>query len=145
MATPHLGANGLARTASNSAAQNQSMAEAVKKQLVIEQGSSFVFAFTLYEADGITPVANTGWSARMQIRGNYADFDTGPALVSLTDGSGITLGGATGAVTVRLTPSQTAALNFDGEAYYDLELVEATGTTHRVFSGRVELSREVSR
>ena len=121
------------------------MAEAVKQDIYIEQGASFVWAFTLYEADGITPVANTSWTARMQIRGNYADYDTGPALVSLTNTSGITLGGASGAVTVRLTPTQTAALNYEGAAYYDLELVEATGTVHRVFQGRAYLNREVSR
>lgn len=121
------------------------MPEAVKHDITIEQGASFVWGFTVYEADGVTPVSNSGWTARLQIRNNYADQATGAAYVSLTQASGITLGGSNGAVTIRLTPSQTQGLTFTEPAYYDLELVEATGTVHRIFQGRAHLSREVTR
>lgn len=106
------------------------------------QGANF--DYTLTWQTGGTAVNLTGYSARMQVRDSY---DAGTAIVSLTNGTGITLGGTAGTIEVALTATQTAAL--DGtpniQALYDLELVSGAGYVTRLVEGRFYIYPEVTR
>jgi hypothetical protein len=106
------------------------------------QGANF--DYTLTWQSGGTAVNLTGYSARMQVRDSY---DAGTAIVSLTNDTGITLGGTAGTIAIALTATQTAAL--DGtpntQAIYDLELVSGAGYVTRLVEGRFYIYPEVTR
>lgn len=106
------------------------------------QGANFDYTLTWQTGD--SAVNLTGYSARMQVRESY---DAGTAIVSLTNGTGITLGGTAGTIAIALTSTQTAAL--DGtpntQAIYDLELVSGAGYVTRLVEGRFYIFPEVTR
>lgn len=106
----------------------------------IEQGATFQMDVTWKATDG-TPVDLTGSTARMQLRETY---DSGSTLVSLTSGSGITLGGTAGTVTIVITAAQTAALPIVA-GVYDLEVESGTGVVTRLLQGVFEVTPEVTR
>lgn len=87
------------------------------------------------------PVDLTGFTARMQIRETIESTTT---LVSLTDASGITLGGTAGTIGITISATATALLDFDS-AVYDLEVVSAGGIVTPVAYGNVYLNDEVTR
>lgn len=105
----------------------------------IEQGATFALTLTYTDANNAA-INLTGYSARMQLRKNIND-DT--AIVSLTDGAGITLGGATGTIEISIDANATAGLTAT-EGVYDLELVSA-GVVTRLLNGTYTVSREVTR
>lgn len=118
----------------------------VKRDLVIEQGSTF--RLPIYWLWGETeetaaPVDLTSWLARLQIR-EKVNSDT--EVISLSTESGhIVIDGPAGLVDITISDEETAALDFDGPAYYDLELESPNGDVVRFFHGRVGLSREITR
>lgn len=87
------------------------------------------------------PVNLTGYTARMQIRETVESTTT---LVSLTELSGITLGGTAGTIAIVISATATALLDFDS-AVYDLEVVSAGGVVTPVAYGNVYLNDEVTR
>jgi hypothetical protein len=89
------------------------------------------------------PTNLTGYTARMHIREDIADTVTILTLVSPTN---ITLDTALGKVTVTISATATAGLNFE-QAVYDIEVVDSAGTpvVTRLAEGNVTLSREVTR
>ncbi len=105
------------------------------------QGASF--DYTLTWQTGGTPVNLSGYSARMQVRDGY---DGGSAIVNLTSGTGITLGGTAGTIVVALTATETAAIDAtpSGQYVYDLELVSGLTVT-RLVEGNFLVSPEVTR
>jgi hypothetical protein len=105
------------------------------------QGASF--DYTLTWQTGGTPVNLSGYTARMQVRDSY---DGGSAVVSITSGTGITLGGTAGTIVVALTATQTAAIDAtpSGQYVYDLELVSGSTVT-RLVEGNFLMSPEVTR
>jgi hypothetical protein len=105
------------------------------------QGASF--DYTLTWQTGETPVNLSGYTARMQVRDTY---DGGSAVVSITSGTGITLGGTAGTILVELTATQTAAIDAtpSGQYVYDLELVSGSTVT-RLVEGTFIVSPEVTR
>lgn len=106
------------------------------------QGATF--DYSLSWSTGGTAVNLTGYSARMQVRDSY---DAGTAIVSLTSGTGITLGGTAGTILLELSATSTAAL--DGtpntQYVYDLELVSGAGYVTRLVEGRFYVYPEVTR
>lgn len=105
-----------------------------------EQGATFSRTFTAYDADG-DPINLTGFSGRMQVR---RTVDASAVIISLTTANGrMSLGGATGVVTLTLTATETAAITESG--VYDLELVSAGGTVTRLLKGSFRLDKEVTR
>lgn len=118
---------------------------AVRQNLVIEQGATFVFNINWMQEDETTPVDITGFTARMHIRDNIDAVD--PALVELTtENSRITLGGTSGTIQLSISAVDTAAITFT-EGVYDLELVNTggTGDVTRLTYGGVEVRPEVTR
>jgi hypothetical protein len=88
-----------------------------------------------------SPIDLTAMTARMHIRLAIDDED---AIVTLTtENGGLTLGGTAGTITVNLSATDTAALDFT-TAVYDLEIISA-GVVTRVLGGSVTLSQEVTR
>jgi hypothetical protein len=77
----------------------------------------------------------------MQVRESHISSNT---LVSLTNGSGITLGGSAGTIDILISAVTTAG--FTPNAYvYDLELVSANGTVIRMVEGSFTVTPEVTR
>ena len=105
----------------------------------IEQGATFNLLMT-WKIDNIA-VNLSGYTARLQARIDVDEVDT---ILSLTTGSGITLGGAAGTITLDQSESQTAVLP-KGEYVYDLELQSSSGVVTRLLQGELNISAEVTR
>jgi hypothetical protein len=102
------------------------------------QGADFDRTFTVTQ--GGTALNLTGYSAAMQVR---EAADSTATLLSLTSGSGITLGGTAGSVAVVITSAQSSAIA-SGSYAYDLELFSGAQVT-RLLQGAVNVSGNVTR
>ncbi len=103
------------------------------------QGETFDRTVT-WKIDDVA-VNITGYTARMQIRKTIRSTS---AVVSLTQASGLTLGGSAGTIQIVISATATAALDA-GRYVYDLELVSAGGVVTRVLEGAFVLTAEVTR
>ena len=77
----------------------------------------------------------------MQVRETHLSTTT---LVSLVDGSGLTLGGKAGTVNVFIAAATTASFN-PITYVYDLELVSPDGKVTRIVEGTFRVTPEVTR
>jgi len=109
--------------------------------ITINQGATFELTITWKDSAG-TAINLTGYTARMQVRETYSSSST---IISLTSGSGITLGGAAGTVAILISATTTAALTAPFSGVYDLELVSAGGVVTRLLQGAATVSPEVTR
>ena len=107
----------------------------------INQGATYQLTVTWKDSAG-TAINLTGYTARMQVRETYSSAST---IVSLTDGSGITLGGAAGTIAILISATTTAALTAPFSGVYDLELVSAGGVVTRLLQGAATVTPEVTR
>jgi len=103
------------------------------------QGANFDYSLT-WQTNG-TAVNLTGYSARMQVRETY---DSTTPVLSLTSGSGITLGGTAGSIILEATATTTAGVP-SGQYVYDLELVTGGGYVTRLLEGNFTVDPEVTR
>lgn len=103
------------------------------------QGSTFSRRLTYKIND--TPVNLNGFSSRLQVRETHYDTDT---IVSLTSGSGITLGGSAGTIDILIAASATALFDA-GTWVYDLEIESTNGTIDRLVEGSFIVTPEVTR
>lgn len=81
------------------------------------------------------------YTAAMDIRRKQSDS---AALIALTSGSGITLGGSAGTIVITLTDTQTAAIT-PGFGVWDLELIDSGGSNLRLVEGTCEFTPSVTR
>ena len=102
------------------------------------QGATFTKRFTLLLEN--VPVNLSGYSARLQVRESY---DSLTPVVSLTSGSGITLGGTAGTIDVSVSATVTAGIPA-AQYVYDLEL-QTGASVDRWLQGSWVVSPEVSR
>ena len=115
---------------------------AVTYNTTIDQGADWFINFT-YENPAGTPVDITGYTAALQIR-------TSPlartAVLTLTDGDGITITGASGLLECHATAEQTAAIT-NGKYAYDLEITSTSPefTVTRLVQGTILVSPQVTR
>ena len=109
--------------------------------ITINQGATFELTITWKDSAG-TAINLTGYTARMQVRETYSS--TTP-IVSLTNGAGITLGGAAGTIAIVISATTTAALAAPFSGVYDLEIVSAGGVVTRLVQGTATVSAEVTR
>jgi len=107
----------------------------------IEQGATFKRIMTWKDSNG-NPINLTGYTARMQVRTAKDSPNVILTLDTDTNG-GITLGGVSGTITIEISASKTASLDFK-TAVYDLEL-EKDGSVVRLLEGSVTLSKEVTK
>lgn len=103
------------------------------------QGADYDKTFTVTQ--GGTALNWTGYTARMQVR---EAADATATLLSLTSGSGITLGGTAGTVAITITAAQSAAIP-SGAYAYDLELVSSGLQVTRLLQGAFIVSGNVTR
>jgi len=92
------------------------------------QGANYSKTFTITQSD--VPFDLTGYTAAMQVREGYSSPN---ALLSLTSGSGIVLGGTAGTVQINISASQSSAIPAGAYAY-DLELT-LSGAVTRLLQG----------
>lgn len=110
--------------------------------LNIDQGATLSVVATWKDSNG-TPVNLTGYTARLQVRN---DFAAGSAVLSLTtENGGIALGGTAGTVTLSAAATATAALSAPYVGVYDLELVSGGGVVTRLLEGTANVTPEVTR
>jgi hypothetical protein len=102
------------------------------------QGATWDRTFTV--TIGGTALNLTGYTAAMQVRDSAG---AATALVSLTNGAGITLGGTAGSVGVTIASTATAALSA-GSYSYDLEL-NSGSTITRLLEGAFNVTGNVTR
>ncbi len=103
--------------------------------------TTFELTITWKDSAG-TAINLSGYTARMQVRETYSS--TTP-IVSLTNGAGITLGGAAGTIAIVISATTTAALAAPFSGVYDLEIVSAGGVVTRLVQGTATVSAEVTR
>ena len=102
------------------------------------QGATFDKTFTVTEA-GVA-LNLTGYTSAMQVR---EAADSTAYLVSLTSGTGITLGGTAGTIVVTIGASASSAIPA-GSYAYDLELTSG-GTVTRLLQGAFNVVGNVTR
>jgi hypothetical protein len=102
------------------------------------QGATWDKTFTV--TIGGTALNLTGYTAAMQVRDSAG---AATALISLTNGAGITLGGTVGSVGVTIASTATAALSA-GSYSYDLEL-NSGSTITRLLEGAFNVTGNVTR
>ena len=124
-----------------------------KYSFVIEQGSTLDFEIQ-YKDSSSNPIDLTGYSAKMQIKSNYADNSPTTYLTLSSslqgDGTGLNLLGSgglkpysSGSIGLYISAATSSLLTFD-TGYYDLEVTTGSVVT-RILEGRVNLSKEVTR
>lgn len=106
--------------------------------LTLEEGADYALTLTYYDSSGAL-VDLTGATAKLQIKDEIGSS----ALVSLTQASGITLGGTAGTISIAITVAQVAALGANFEGLYDLKLTLSSLVT-RLLQGAVYVSPQVS-
>ena len=121
---------------------------AAKLDITIEEGASLPINLTVKNKVDSSLVDLSGYAAKMQIRETKDSAD--PAILELTDGAGITLGGVNGTVAVNITATQSSTVHdalSPGKGVYDLELIPASGieNTWRFIEGEVIVDSEVTK
>jgi hypothetical protein len=109
--------------------------------ITLFQGADYDKTFTVLQ--GGTAINFTGFTSAMQVR---TAADSTATLLSLTNGSGITLGGTAGTILVTITNAQSAAISA-GSYAYDLELTSGVGAgvVTRLLQGAFTVSGNVTR
>lgn len=107
------------------------------------QGASWDYHLTWTTTAGTvtTPVDLTNYTARMQVR---QTVDATAVALSLTSGTGITLGGTAGTIYLEASATTTAGVA-GGQYVYDLEIVSAGGNVTRLLEGTFMVDPEVTR
>ncbi len=101
------------------------------------QGATYKLDMT-YKIDD-TPVDLTNYTAAMQVKEN----PNASAVISISNGSGITLGGTAGTIALNVSATTMGSATA-GFYQYDLELNSA-GEVTRLLQGRFEIIAEVTR
>jgi len=110
--------------------------------IIADQGATFSRSVT-WRDSARTAINVTGYTARMHVRTTLTASET--VLVLTTQNGRISLGGATGQVT--LTVSAADMANVAADKYvYDLELIApTTGVVNRLIQGNFVVRGEVTR
>lgn len=108
--------------------------------ITIKQGKHFRVVLTW--RDSVNALINlTGYTAVLQARKNV---DSPVTLINLTVGSGITLGGTLGTITLNIDSTTTATYTFTN-AVYELELTPPNAEKLGLIEGLITVSKEVVR
>jgi hypothetical protein len=106
----------------------------------LDQGATFTQTLIYKDSDGEL-VDLTSYTARSKAR---ASLESNVVIWNLTNGNGITLGGATGEITLTLSAATTADYEPGAVYVYDLEIVNESTVT-RLIQGQVTVNGEVTR
>ena len=122
---------------------------AIKYDLVVDQGATYIKQFTWYNPPPVPNPQNlkqgdpkdlSGYTGELQIRETIDD--TLPKLTLTSVNGGIVISG--GVVKLRIEASATSAFDFS-TGVYDLELTAPDGTVTRLVEGKVKVSPNVTR
>ncbi len=105
----------------------------------IERNATFERVITCKDENGDL-INLTGYTAKMQGRKSHESSDL---IFSLSESSGLTLGGSAGTISVNMTPATTLGLAIQS-GVYDLRIDNGTRAT-RILKGKFTVSPEVSR
>ena len=105
--------------------------------IFIDQGANFETTVTINDGNG-SALDLTGYTALAQIRKTYQ------SVTSTSFTTGIESPTTLGQITISLTSTQTASLEF-GRYVYDLIITDPSGTTTRVVEGIATINPSVSR
>lgn len=110
--------------------------------LTIEQGAKFSRLIQWNDAKG-NAVDLTGYTAKLQARRTKNDT---AAVISLTESSGITLGGSAGTIALSIGSNTTATYDFV-KIYYEILLTPSSpaNSSVRLLEGFIYLSKRASR
>lgn len=114
------------------------MSLTAKFNIELQQGATFRQILT-WKDGSRRPVNLAGCTAKLQIREAFGS----PALLTLTETNGLTLGDVKGTVAIFISDEQTAAMNFT-RGVYDLLITFTNGDTRRLIEGRVTFSKAVT-
>lgn len=116
------------------------MAVAAEYNFAIDAGAdtSKIFA---YRDSADAPINLTGFTARCQLR---PTLGASVALELTTANGKLSLGGASGTITLTLSNSDTSALTLP-EYLYDVEVIDADLKVTRVVKGAITVNPEVTR
>lgn len=122
----------------------------IHRDIVIPQGKYWEWPLRLLDGDGEL-VDTTSWSARMQIRADYADTGS-PVIVDLTKANGRVQTGILPRTPLAIntlltmTDTVTGALTDWGQGVYEVEIIDDSGRVLDYgFYGTATLRREVVR
>lgn len=118
------------------------MALTEEETLLIPQGATYVHTFYYTQADEVTPIPITGWSARMQMRDSADDATI--LYDSDTDTDFTITDGVNGEFTLEIPHTTTEVWVFI-DAVYDIELITDAVKTIRYLKGSVEVDPEVTK
>lgn len=108
--------------------------------LTLSQGATWKLNLVYNNGSG-NPIDLTGYTARMQARTSY---DSSSTALSLTTGTGITLGGTAGTIDILVGATTTASIGA-AQYVYDMELVSNSGEVTRLIEGTLVVTPEVTR
>jgi len=103
----------------------------------IDQGETYIRTITWKQNGSLVDL--TGYTARMKVKDTYG----GTTYLTLTDASGITLGGTAGTIVIKITDAQTSGLVAQ-DYVYDLELVSGSGDVSKLIKGVITVNPEVT-
>jgi hypothetical protein len=110
--------------------------------IIADQGATLSRTVT-WKDSAKTPINVTGYTARMHVRSNVTSNTT--VLVLTTENSRISLGGATGTVTLTVSAADMTNVT-SGQYVYDLELVApVSNVVSRLIQGNFSVRAEVTR
>jgi hypothetical protein len=110
----------------------------IRKNWKVARGFNNIFTFTFTQSGGGGAFVTTSYTFSLQIR----RFGSSTNTVILTQGSGITNGGASGIVTVVLNAVNSALLT-DGEYFWQLTVVHPDTFTYRWYNGTLTATNEI--
>ena len=105
----------------------------------VEQGSTFSLVFTWKDENGAA-INLTNYTARLKAK---KDFSSTTIINLTTENGGITLGGSAGTITLNISATASAALEY-GSYIYDLEVISSGGAVTKIVKGNIEVIREVT-
>lgn len=109
-----------------------------KYNITAYQGATFDLSMNW--AIGGTAINLTGYTAAMQVRPTAS---ASSAVISLTNGNGITLGGTAGTIDIAISAATMGSVAA-GQYVYDLELVQGANVS-RLMQGTFLVDAEVTR
>jgi hypothetical protein len=109
--------------------------------LVIVKGATFDPVFTWRDENG-TAINLTGYTAARFMAREVIDSAT--PFISLSIGSGITLGGAAGTITLNMSAAATGALTQD-KGVFEIDVTDGSGKVTSLVIGDLLLYKKVAR
>lgn len=122
--------------------------QSVELNFEIDKGATFSHQITWKTGPtgSEVPVDLTGYSASFQIydtNGTTPKFEV-DSVTPTANGSIITLGGATGVITLKITDEDTAAFAFNN-VIYNLDLTDTADDVRRLCRGKIKCFNEASK